>query len=107
MKEVPKPAPPLTPDQKAKVEQLIEEDIKKIDEAILLSTWQHWRKVASVVGKTMVLIEDQFPGIPDSFYAERVRKLVEVGLLISQGNLEYMRFSEVRLPPQEMNGKET
>ena len=37
-------------------------------------------------------------GIPDLFYAERLRKLVQDGRLESQGNLAYMRLSEVRLP---------
>ena len=39
-----------------------------------------------------------FPNIPDIYYAQRVRRLVAVGELESQGNLEYMRYSEVRLP---------
>jgi len=40
------------------------------------------------------------PGIPDIYYANRVRALVEAGRLESQGNLDYMRFSEVRLSAQ-------
>jgi len=33
--------------------------------------------------------------LPDTFYAGRVYKLVEDGLLESQGRLNYMRFCEV------------
>lgn len=38
------------------------------------------------------------PGLPDLFYAERIKALVARGELIAEGNLEYMRYSEVRLP---------
>ena len=37
-------------------------------------------------------------GIPDLYFAQRGRKLVEAGRLESQGNLSYMGLSEVRLP---------
>jgi hypothetical protein len=39
-------------------------------------------------------------GIPDVYYAERVRALVDRGLIESVGNLRRMRFSEVRRRPQ-------
>ena len=35
--------------------------------------------------------------LPDMFYAQRVYKLVEDGLLESQGRINYMRFCEVRI----------
>jgi len=37
-------------------------------------------------------------GLPDLYYAQRVKSLVSRGLLIAEGNLDYMRYSEVRLP---------
>jgi hypothetical protein len=40
----------------------------------------------------------RIPNVPDVYYAQRVCHLVEVGKLESQGNLAFMRFSEVRLP---------
>jgi len=42
--------------------------------------------------------EVRVPGLPDLYYANRVRVLVERGLLVAEGNLDYMRYSEVRLP---------
>jgi hypothetical protein len=39
----------------------------------------------------------RLPGIPDSFYAERVRLLVECGKLLAEGDLRFMRYSEVKL----------
>ena len=49
-----------------------------------------------VVGITMPSLSIRLPGIPDVFYGMRVRKLVEDGVLGSQGNLARMRLSEVR-----------
>ena len=40
----------------------------------------------------------RIPNLPDIFYSQRVRKLVELGFLESEGNLDFMCFSEVRLP---------
>ena len=49
-----------------------------------------------IVGITMMDLPNHIKGIPDTFYAQRVRKLVEGSHLEAQGNLQYMRFSEVR-----------
>lgn len=39
--------------------------------------------------------------IPDIYYAQGIRRLVDEKKLESQGNLSYMRYSEVPLPPKE------
>ena len=101
--EKPIPDAPLTPQEKAKVAQLTERELEAIDEALISNTYDRWRKVAMVVGLTMRQLESRVRGIPDSFYAQRVRRLVESGRLESQGNLEYMRFSEVRLRTQQQD----
>jgi hypothetical protein len=51
-----------------------------------------------LVGMAMGNEAVRVPGLPDLFYAQRVRVLVERGLLIGEGNLSFMRYSEVRLP---------
>ncbi len=107
IQEIPKPDPPLTPEQRAKVAQLSDAEIRAIDEALLSNTCHQWRKVARVVGTMMISLENRVQGIPDLFYSQRVRKLVEDGRLESQGNLAYMRFSEVRLPMKTEENKET
>jgi hypothetical protein len=38
------------------------------------------------------------PGLPDVFYAQRIRMLVDSGLLLAEGSPGYMRYSEVPLP---------
>ncbi len=105
--EIPKPDPPLTPEQHAKVAQLTETEIRAIDEALLSNASHQWRKVARVVSTTISGFTNRVQGIPDLFYSQRVRKLVEDGKLESQGNLAYMRFSEVRLPMKTEKDEET
>ena len=97
------PDPPLTPDQVKLIEQLTDDDVKVIDEALFASTSDRWRKVARVVGTAMLDYPCRVENIPDVYYSQRVQKLVSEGLLESQGNLFYMRYSEVRRP----GGKET
>jgi hypothetical protein len=94
----PEPDGQLTEEQQARVDQLTAEELQIIDDALLAEASTQFRKVARVVGFAMDVNKDSFKGIPDIFYASRVRKLVEEGRLVSQGNLEYMRFSEVKLP---------
>ncbi|MEW6585497.1 MAG: DUF3658 domain-containing protein [Nitrospirota bacterium] len=101
--ETPVPDGDLTPEQRKLVEHLTNDQIKTIDDALLSNTCDRWRKVARVVGATMIELPGRVKGIPDIYYSQRVRKLVEDGLLESQGNLSYMRFSEVRRPA----GKDT
>ena len=72
-------------------------DLELIDATLLSECAPSWRKVARVVGTAMNSLQHQFPGIPDGYYAQRVVLLVSSGSLESQGNLNYMRFSEIRL----------
>ena len=55
-------------------------------------------KVARVVVWTEEALKNRYPGLSYVFYSQRVIRLAEAGRLESQGNLEYIRFSEVRLP---------
>lgn len=51
-----------------------------------------------LVGLAMSNAQLRVPGLPDLFYAERVRALVARGMLLSEGNLNCMGYSGVRLP---------
>ena len=88
----------LTPEEEARVARLSELELREIDEALVSNANSQWRKVAMVVAVAMSSSSNRLPGIPDVFYGMRVRKLVEDGVLESQGNLARMRLSEVRLP---------
>lgn len=96
MDEKPIPNPPLSPREVALVAQLSAQDREAIDEAVLSCVGDHWRKVAMVVSLSMERLGAQYPDFSDVFYAEHVHALVDSGRLESQGNLAYMRFSEVR-----------
>jgi hypothetical protein len=101
--ELPVPLDPLTAEQEAKIAQLTESDLNEIDDCILSNATTQWRKAAMVVALAMNALSDLFSDLPDSFYARRIQKLVAQGRLDSQGNLEFMRFSEVRLPEMSSN----
>lgn len=77
---------------------LSQELIERIDASLLSLVVAHNRKVARVVGTVMMDETLRIPGLPDLFYRDRVKLLVEKGLVVADGNLDYMRFSEVRLP---------
>ena len=101
------PDPPLTPEQRAQVECLSTGDVRKIDEALLSNTSHRWCKVAMIVGTTMGDKEERFPEVPDIYYAQRIRHLVEKGILEAQGYLPNMRYAEVRLRSEAETANET
>lgn len=93
------PDEPMTPEQKALVESLSPDDVARIDDELLSNCRDRWRKVAMIVGMTM---SGDSPTIhencPDVFYSQRIKALVDKGMLESRGDLARMRYSEVRLP---------
>jgi pimeloyl-[acyl-carrier protein] methyl ester esterase len=95
-----KPDPPLDTAQSMRVSKLTQEDLWDIDREILMQSARSWRKVARIVGQAIDKLSARIPDVPDIYYAQRVRHLVEIGKLESQGDLHYMRYSEVRLPGQ-------
>ena len=90
--------PALTSEQQVLAQKVLESELARIDEALLFNVSNQWRKLARVVGTTMMELENRTLGLPDVFYSNRLRILVENGVLESQGNLKRMRFSEVRRP---------
>ena len=92
------PDGPLTPEQESIVASLSADFVRLVDAALLSHARVAWRKVAMLVGSAMMDSTLRVPGLPDTFYSMRVRKLVEAGMLEAEGNLGHMRFSEVRLP---------
>ena len=88
----------LDDEERVKVSQLTESEISLIDDVLLADCATSYRKVARVVATAMTGGADRQSGVPVAFLAQRVKALVESGKLESQGNLDYMRFSEVRLP---------
>ena len=83
-------------DEQARAAALTEAELRTIDECILSNISHQFRKTAKVVALTMGDIGDRFPRLPDIFYSERIKRLAEAGLIEAAGNLNRMRFSEVR-----------
>lgn len=72
-------------------------EVAFIDSVLLADCATSWMKVARIVG-TALTHWPEVAEVPIGFFARRVKALVEAGKLESKGNLDYMRFSEVRLP---------
>src|SRR4051812_1668869 len=85
------PDPPMSPEQAAVAASLSTEMIAKIDAAILSHAHPRERKVAMIVGLTMSDRSVRVAGLPDLFYAQRVKALVAKGQLLAEGNLDFMR----------------
>lgn len=90
--------PPLSAEEQSAVAQLTDADLEAIDSAIMANASNRWLKAARVVRWTETALNERSPGLSDVFYAQRLILLAERGRLESQGNLEFMRFSEVRIP---------
>jgi hypothetical protein len=92
------PDEPLTPQEQVVADALSIDLLRRIDAALLSHARKTNRKVAMLVGLTMMDTSLRVPGLPDLFYAQRIRMLVDKGLLVAEGSLGYMRYCEVRLP---------
>ena len=83
--------------QRQAVSELSTEQIAAIDRALLANVPRRWRKMAWVVGHAMFSLDrEEFRGVPDLFFAERLRALARNGRLESVGNLRRMHYCEVR-----------
>ena len=101
-----KPPPPwageiepiLTREQSINIAKLSEQVVNEIDIALLSFASINFQKVAKIVGTFMSESPLHVSGIPDIFYAQRIEILAHDSKLEYQGNLKFMRYSEVRLP---------
>jgi hypothetical protein len=97
---------PLSPEEAAQARLLTAADLKRIDECLLSKTSHQWGKVARVIGQTMLVLDREFPGLPDVFYSTRIKHLAKSGAIETAGNLDRIRYSEIRLPDQKLRGQE-
>jgi hypothetical protein len=98
--EIPEPNPPLTPDEEAAAKRLTAEELDIIDSTIFACSRHNWQKLAMVCSRVHEQLATHFPMFSYSVYAERIGFLADQGRLEASGDLDYMRFSEVRLPNQ-------
>jgi uncharacterized protein DUF3658 len=87
----------MDPAEEAKARSLTGAQLERIDEVLLAQTAQQWSKVAKVIAWTMKELASEFPDLPDIFYANRIKYLAAQGTIEAPGNLDRMRFSEIRL----------
>jgi Protein of unknown function len=87
----------MTPEEQTVVDTLAPDFVAQVDAAILSHAASKPRKVAMIVGMAMSDPALRRPGLSDLFYVQRVKALVAKGHLVADGNLDYMRYSEVRL----------
>jgi hypothetical protein len=92
------PDPPLSPEEARVAASLSPDFIERIDRELLSHAKSRSRKVAMLAALAMNNPAVRAPGLPDLYYAQRIRALVAKGALVAEGNLDYMRYSEVRLP---------
>lgn len=92
---IPEPVGPLSAEEAVALESMGRVGTAEIDNALLARTTTRWRKVAFIVGTALPELRKRYPKLTERICAYRVRKLVEAGLLESQGSLEYVGFSEV------------
>lgn len=90
--------PCFTAAEKAAVAQLSKTEIQHIDDALLSYANCRFQKVAMIVAEFMAQSTLHKADIPDLFYAMRIEALVGKQRLVHQGNLQYMRYCEVKLP---------
>jgi hypothetical protein len=95
--EIPEANRSLTPAENSAVVKLSDADLQVIDDAILTNCAQKWLKVARVVTLTEDALKGRYPDLSYIFYSQRLIHLAAEGHLESQGNLEHIRFSEVRI----------
>jgi len=81
----------------ARTDGLHSAPITCFDKLVLSCVRNKWLKSARVIGDALVK-DEEFMQAGDLVLFARLRKLVEQGIVESQGDMSQMRFSEVRLP---------
>jgi hypothetical protein len=105
--EIPMENPPLSAEEQSVAVQLNETDRKMIEATIMANCSERWRKVAWVVVRTVDALKTRYPGLTYVFYTECLCRLVDEERLDLDGDLLYIRHSEVRLPTQASSGHKT
>jgi hypothetical protein len=87
----------LDAEEAAAVAKLTNDHISLIDGALLAECASSWRKVARVVGYAWKSLNPEREDVPLGYLVQRVIALVDAGELESQGDVRYIRSSEVKL----------
>ena len=88
---------PLSSQEEQLAASLPVETVALIDQELLANVQTQFRKVAMVIALAMENPQLEEIGLPDVYFARRIRRLVEDGKLISVGDTKRMRACEVRI----------
>ncbi|MGH8054570.1 MAG: hypothetical protein ACREP4_11700 [Stenotrophomonas sp.] len=80
------------------IERLQAQDLEKIDQSILSSLDQTWKKAGFVTTGVLLAAPDEYEDIPESFYALRIGVLASESRIEVKGSLEVLKTCEIRLP---------
>jgi hypothetical protein len=72
-------------------------DLERIDLCLMSYISDQYSKVAFIIAQAMLELHTEYPALPDMFYASRIEHLASTGVIEPAGNLDRIRFSEVRL----------
>lgn len=89
---------PMDWDDYGLFDELTVDQLRGIDAALMSLATLKPRKVAAIIARTMSASPAHVPGLPDYFYLERVRLLVEGGKLRPVGDVDDLMGCEVLLP---------
>ncbi|MCR6663951.1 MAG: DUF3658 domain-containing protein [Luteimonas sp.] len=82
------------------IARLGEDDLVRIDRAILSALDRSWKKAGFIAAGVMIAAPDEYEEIPEMFYALRIRALAQASMIEGQGDPLVLKTFEIRLPPQ-------
>lgn len=88
----------LSSEEESRTSRLSAEDLARIDASLLSHARPQSRKLAMIVALAMGDCGEDISNVPDAFYSRRAARLVSEGKLVASGDLQRMRYCEVRLP---------
>jgi hypothetical protein len=89
---------PMNLDDYGLIDELTPDALCQIDAALKSLATAKPKKVAAIIGRVMAYSPARVPGLPDYFYLERMRLLVESGVLRLVGDIEDPMRGEVFFP---------
>lgn len=88
----------MSAEDKEIVEALTTAEIETIDQWIMSSVEEKWKKIALIAARAIEKSEEEgaLLEVPDVFFAMRVHHFCDLGILELRGDRSRMRYSEVR-----------
>lgn len=86
---------------RAAIARLNEQDIERIDRAILSALGDDWKKAGFITSGMVIAAPDEYEEVPEMFYTLRIRALVEASRIEGRGDPLALKNFEIRLPAQD------